>query len=127
MLVLAVLFSTDTFSLINVLGLVMCLGGISIHVVHKYSTLSGGKPVNASDVNTIDITSNGGAGAAVGAVTYDKGQRDKAVRLNIRSGQNVPLLNEALADTDSDDDSPNGTNNSNDIIFDVLKRRDTRR
>lgn len=124
MLVLAVLFSTDTFSLINVLGLAMCLGGISIHVVHKYSTLSGGKPVD--DVNTTDNTTNGGAGAAV-AVTYDKGQRDKAVRLNFRSGQNVPLLNEALADTDSDDDSPNGTNNSNDIIFDVLKRRDTRR
>lgn len=126
MLVLAVLFSTDTFSLINVLGLVMCLGGISIHVAHKYSTLSGGKTVGASDVNITDNTSNGGAGTAV-AVTYDKGQRDKAVRLNFRSGQNVPLLNEALADTDSDDESPNGTNNSNDIIFDVLKRRDTRR
>lgn len=126
MLVLAVLFSTDTFSLINVLGLVMCLGGICIHVAHKYSTLSDGKTVGTSDVNTSDNASNGGAGTAL-AVAYDKGQRDKAVRLNIRSGQNVPLLNEALADTDSDDDSPNGTNNSNDIIFDVLKRRDTRR
>lgn len=105
----------------------MCLGGISIHVFHKYSSLSGGKSVGASDVSITDNTSNGGAGAAVAAVTYDKGQHDKAVRLHIRSGQNVPLLNEALVDTDSDDDSPNGTNNSNDIIFDVLKRRDTRR
>lgn len=54
-------------------------------------------------------------------------EHDAPIKLNYRSGQNVPLLNEDFDDSDSDDVLNDKKNDSDVVLFDVLKRRDTRR
>lgn len=124
-LVLAVVVGGESFSTLNVLGLCMCMGGICIHVFHKYTLLT---TAGGNDDQSPEDGDNGGGVGGDGrdaVVVYDKGS-EKQVRLSYRSTQSVPLLNEAMADSDSDD-SQNANQNSSDIIFDVLKRRDNRR
>lgn len=116
---MAVEINGDQLSALNVLGLILCLGGICSHVLHKYTTLTAN---TASGGLASDNADN-----ATGVVTYENHKvRDKQVRLNYRTGQAIPLLDEAIAESDTDD-SQNENQNSSDIIFDVLKRRDIRR
>lgn len=135
-LVLAVELNGDRLSVTNVVGLVICLGGICSHVLHKYQTMKrkvGAPPGDAQKPSNGGVLHDGGdddddvekaassgrcAAAAVGAPS---GWRSSGQQ------QTVPLLNGSLADSDDDDgDSPaDGRQSSNDIIFDVLKRRDT--
>lgn len=96
-LVLAVEWTGDQISEINALGLLMCLGGISLHVALK--------AISAND-NIPDLSEN-----------------DQEISSS--SGElRVPLLAEEssfsnhimLDDSDSDDNS--------DVLFSVLQRRD---
>lgn len=91
----------------------MCLGGICSHVIHKYTTLT--------NHNNVAISRMANATAI-----YDQ-NRQHTVKINNRS-QKIPLLNDAAGNSESDDDDSQTDNqNASDVIFDVLKRRDTRK
>lgn len=130
-LVLAVQVGGDTLTMMNILGLIMCLGGICCHVSHKFSTYSFDRNEGSvtydnkkrSKINFEQITSTNQQSG--GQQSYHNSQ------LNRTSGQRIPLLDstdQIGCNSDSDDDdSQNGNQNSSEVIFDVLKRRDTRR
>lgn len=116
-LVLAVELNGDQLSLMNLLGLIMCLGGIVMHVRTKYvaaksSDLSAMSTISALDKSHTVSYSNSGNGSGLKST---------------RAGQSIPLLDsDDLADSDSDTLPPHHQNAS-EVIFDVLKRRDNRR
>lgn len=117
-LVLAIELDGDQLTPLNVLGLIMCLGGICCHVIHKYymMTTSGEYKDNATlDVDTsvsFEKTMNGGQ-----QVNLSKYRKD----------QSVPLLQADMLNSSDSDESGNDNQNGSDVIFDVLKRRDMRR
>lgn len=82
------------------------MGGIVCHVYHKFTELSS-SPVD-SDL-------------PVG--NFDKGHGD--MEQVVRSGQRIPLLD--FRNSDSEDDSQTENPNSSEVLFDILKRRDSRR
>lgn len=115
----------DQMSTINMLGLVMCLGGIACHIIHKFSA--------TKTVQSIPIISDGGPMAPASCeqqqlqVNYVNGNVVKQnVKLNYFSNQNTPLLDSDAADN-SDSDNSREPQNDSEVIFDVLKRRDMRR
>lgn len=117
----------DQMSTINMLGLVMCLGGIACHIIHKFSA--------TKTVQSIPIISDGGGGPMAPAsceqqqlqVNYVNGNVVKQnVKLNYFSNQNTPLLDSDAAEN-SDSDNSREPQNDSEVIFDVLKRRDMRR
>ncbi|XP_023296736.2 solute carrier family 35 member C2 [Lucilia cuprina] len=139
-LVLAVEYNGDQLSLINALGLVVCLAGICCHVIHKYSTLTKLQELQSydesSDLHLNEASLNGSgcgvAGSSTGAHTSNAINSSNIndytfTTTKKHSSLTVPLLEET--DTDDDDDtSPNGNkDNSSDVIFDILKRRDMQR
>lgn len=101
-LVLAVELNGDQLSVMNILGLIMCLMGICSHVIHKFSIYS----KNRTEVS----------------VQFDKNVEQANIQNH--TGQRMPLLDD-LGNSESDDSHDN--QNSSEVIFDVLKRRDTRR
>lgn len=104
-LVLAVQFNGDQLSVMNILGLIMCLIGICSHVIHKFAIYS----KNRTEVS---------------AVTFDSSIEQANIQNH--TGQRMPLLDD-LGNSESDD-SQNDNQNSSEVIFDVLnRRRDTRR
>ncbi|KAM7358370.1 solute carrier family 35 member C2 [Cochliomyia hominivorax] len=143
-LVLAVEYNGDQLSLINALGLVVCLAGICCHIVHKYSTLTKLQDLNAYDESTdlhlneasLNSSSSGGGGgqSSSSVNSYPSNVNDYAFTSSAsstttkkHSSLTVPLLEETDSD-DDDDTSPNGNKeNSSDVIFDILKRRDMQR
>ncbi|XP_037938988.1 solute carrier family 35 member C2-like [Teleopsis dalmanni] len=121
-LALAFEFNGDQLSLINVLGLVVCLAGICCHLLHKYTMLVKLEAINSihndNDLTFLDTTiNNNGVNTSHHNQTFNTAHR-------AHTNLTVPLLDE----TDSDD-SNNGhkEQNSSDVIFDVLKRRDMQR
>uniref|UniRef100_A0A1B0B8N5 Sugar phosphate transporter domain-containing protein n=1 Tax=Glossina palpalis gambiensis TaxID=67801 RepID=A0A1B0B8N5_9MUSC len=127
-LALAVELNGDQLTLINVLGLIVCLAGICCHLLHKYSMLT-----KIEDFQTYDETnemhfndnsinaSNANVNAA--GVNNESTSSSFSFLNKQHSSQMVPLLEE----TDSEDDGTdhNGPKvNSSDVIFDILKRRD---
>lgn len=156
-LVLAVQHNGDVLSPLNVVGLVMCLGGICSHVLHKYQTMVaqrrggdarrlsgggggavlGGKLLNGARGRGDGDGEDGGRIESSGTAGDHNNHQSAAVPLSWRSTsgggkQSVPLLNAGLDDSDDSEDDLTGRNgggrqNSSDIIFDVLKRRDSRR
>lgn len=95
----------------NILGLVMCLGGICCHLIHKYSLIIK-NDVQIEEEEVAETFSRNNINSANGQV--------KSL------GQRVPLLDSQLLETDTDDDNSN-EQNSSEVIFDVLKRRDANR
>lgn len=142
-LVLAVELNGDRLSALNVVGLVMCLGGICSHVLHKYRMMQ--KTATANGGGIMQRSTNGGSnagrghgdGEVDGAKSSSAGDRCSIGSTStmpqswrsVTGQQSVPLLNGSLDDSDEEDgdDGNQGRQNSSDIIFDVLKRRDTRR
>lgn len=128
---LAVELNGDRLSPLNVVGLVMCVGGILSHALHKYTTM-----VQNDKRAGIMGAMNGGEPSALGdrsddgedCVVFDRQSANVETPVKWRAGQSVPLLDEADAmSSDSDDATSQKKQTSSDIIFDVLKRRDARR
>lgn len=103
-------------STINMLGLVMCLGGIACHIIHKFAL--------TKNVQTISMN-----GSLPMTSTSNQNQLDthlkQNVKLNFQSNQRTPLLDSS--DECSDNISDDVHQNESEVIFDVLKRRDYRR
>ncbi|XP_001352863.2 solute carrier family 35 member C2 [Drosophila pseudoobscura] len=129
-LFLAVTLKKDQLSPINYVGLVVCLAGIACHLWHKYSTMADAEKHQKDlhlDNDRDDLSAEynfneGGAGGGGG------GADNSIAGIHVRSHSTltVPLLEQ----TDSEDESGNDLNNkqnSSDVIFDVLKRRDMQR
>ncbi|XP_022226523.2 solute carrier family 35 member C2 [Drosophila obscura] len=128
-LFLAVTLKKDQLSAINYVGLVVCLAGIACHLWHKYSTMADAEKQqkdlhsdNDHDDLSAEYNFNEGANANAG------GADNSIAGIHVRSHSTltVPLLEQ----TDSEDESGNDLNNkqnSSDVIFDVLKRRDMQR
>lgn len=119
-LVLAVEINGDQLSFMNIMGLIMCLGGICSHVIHKYSTLT------ISAGNRLSDNGSGASNGSVGMAVDPKSQLHQ-VKINYRSSQKVPLLDGADLDDSDTDGSQNDNQSASEVIFDVLKRRDTRK
>lgn len=148
-LVLAVETKGDQLSGVNVLGLVMCLAGIACHVAHKYSVFkSGGEGDGATNrVATISPDDDG-----LGPDGEDDGGGDSSsfqFRYRNKSSAGGKLLDQSpLLDTDEEEDvelfkaggggKAGGScksrpplkmdkESADDIIFDIVQRRDQRR
>ncbi|XP_053673240.1 solute carrier family 35 member C2 [Anopheles nili] len=152
-LVLAVKLNDEHLSIVNVLGLVMCLGGICCHVVHKFLTY------REETTKTSSLASLDKPGAYIedhededdeahpvgglvtttsknGAPKFGNGATTGSSGVRFKSGQYRPLLiNEARDASDSDhlvvenrnylsDDSDQEEGGTQDVLFDILKRRE---
>uniref|UniRef100_A0A336KUE2 CSON015379 protein n=1 Tax=Culicoides sonorensis TaxID=179676 RepID=A0A336KUE2_CULSO len=106
-LVLAVEFNHDQLTLINVFGLTLCLGGICCHVLNKYW-------------NYVKIEDESGT---VCYETYTRPTRQSDGE-GCSSGGAAPLLESDNLDF-SDSDSQN--EDTSNVIYDILKRRDPTR
>uniref|UniRef100_A0A182Y106 Sugar phosphate transporter domain-containing protein n=1 Tax=Anopheles stephensi TaxID=30069 RepID=A0A182Y106_ANOST len=159
-LVLAVELNDEHLSMVNVLGLVMCLGGICCHVVHKFLTYrdessksslsdksTGGyiedhddedddmhtAGVLGSSKNGVLKFGNGGTGGSVGGGVGGGGGGGGAGSARYKGGQYRPLLVNEADDSDHlvvenrnylSDDSEQEENGTQDVLFDILKRRE---
>lgn len=101
------------------LGLVMCLGGIACHIIHKFSV--------SKTVQTIPIITPTPCEQQL-QVNYVNGNVVKQnSKLNYFSNQHTPLLDSDDGEHSDTDDSKDATENASEVIFDVLKRRDMHR
>lgn len=121
-LVLAVEINGDILSVYNIVGLMLCLGGIASHVINKYWLYSDNEkeavvePEGVYDMNSPysgKIISNGETVPTNGTT----------VVIKYNAGLKEPLLNYD-SDTDDKDDDNEIDNQSAEILFDILKRRD---
>lgn len=128
-LILAVEYNGDQLSLINALGLVVCLAGICCHVVHKYSSLTKMQELSSYDESSSDLHLNEASlNDTSSSITNSGHNNDYALTTTKKhSFLTVPLLEETDSE-DDDDGSPNGRKeDSSDVLFDILKRRDMQR
>ncbi|XP_020717684.1 solute carrier family 35 member C2 [Ceratitis capitata] len=129
-LALGVELNGDQLSLINVFGLVVCLAGICMHLLHKYLTLTRTEELDMGDddgdfhftESNISPTTNGN-GHQTGFNAGASGNALTNVMQKKHSSQTVPLLEQS----DSDDSNNDNEQSASDVIFDVLKRRDMQR
>uniref|UniRef100_A0A2M3Z6L7 Putative solute carrier family 35 member c2 n=1 Tax=Anopheles braziliensis TaxID=58242 RepID=A0A2M3Z6L7_9DIPT len=152
-LVLAVELNDEHLSTVNVLGLVMCLGGICCHVVHKFLTYRAES--SAESTSPLDKASgysedqdeddeeprtqarsggSGSVGSKNGSLKFGVG----GARFKSGRHQYRPLLVNETRDADdsdhlvvmenrnylSDDSEQDADNDTQDVLFDILKRRE---
>lgn len=133
-LVLAVEMKGDQLSPVNVLGLVLCLGGIVCHVGHKYSQLKNGEEGGGNSSNSQDEDGTG-----------DDTESSFQFRYRNKSGQKMMLDQSPLLESDEDEDVElfqakrkggggggkkpleMDKESADDIIYDIVQRRDQRR
>jgi solute carrier family 35, member C2 len=137
-LVLAVELNGEVLSLYNLIGLILCLGGITGHVIYKYWMLTDNTPerINVEsechqyDMNNqystkFDKTKRTVIGNGVLNEVKSSTSNGTSVVIAYNSGnQKAPLLN---YDSDSDDDDNEMDSKSAEVLFDILKRRDETR
>lgn len=136
-LVLAVEINGEELSLYNLIGLILCLGGITAHVIYKYWTLTDNQPERESHIKSecqydmknqystkFDKPALNNGGPTEGKFTNTNGTN--VVLAYNAGGQKAPLLN---YDSESDDDANENEMDSRsaEILFDILKRRDETR
>lgn len=106
-LVLAIKIHNEILSTGNIVGLVLCLGGISSHVLYKYYLLKRKNDPTEFDFgeskNKFNETSKKSTNGTNVVITY--------------KNQKAPLL-------ESESDSDEMDSKSAEILFDILKRRD---
>jgi solute carrier family 35, member C2 len=145
-LVLAVEINGEQLSIYNLIGLVLCLGGITSHVIYKYWTLTDNTPERISvnepechyDMNNQYSTkfdkatmrhnnSTSIGNGNVNEINKSSTSNGTSVVIAYNAGnQKAPLLN--YDDTDTDDDDANDMDSkSAEVLFDILKRRDETR
>jgi len=117
-LALAVTIRKDHLSVINYIGLIICLAGIVCHLLHKYSNM---KEMQRQQELQLD---NDQEESSPGEYKFNDGSAIVGVHVKSHSTLTVPLLEQ----TDSEDESgASNKQNASDVIFDVLKRRDMQR
>lgn len=140
-LVLAVEINGEALSLYNLIGLVLCLGGITGHVIYKYWTLTGNAPEREVIESECHYDMNNQY-----STKFDKINRSSMVSgtlneakpsMNVNGtsvviaynagNQEEPLLNYTDSDEDKDDVDDEMDSKSAEILFDILKRRDETR
>jgi solute carrier family 35 protein C2 len=150
-LVLAVEINNEQLSIYNLLGLILCLGGITSHVIHKYWLLtdntperinSGNEPESHYDMNNqyssryekskrINPASSHNNSSGNGSLNDNKmssSSNGTNVVIAYHAGnQKAPLLNYDDTETDDDDGNDDMDSKSAEVLFDILKRRDETR
>lgn len=142
-LVLAVELNGEQLSLYNLIGLILCLGGITSHVIYKYWLLTDNTPerINVDPECHYDMnnqystkydkrTTNGNGSDNINGNINDlktSTSNGTSVVIAYNAGnQKAPLLN--YDDTDTDDDGNDDMDSkSAEVLFDILKRRDETR
>lgn len=140
-LVLAVEVNGEQLSFYNLVGLILCLGGITSHVIHKYWLLTDNTPERISvepechyDMNNQYSTkydkkggSNSGMNGNVNDMMKTSTSNGTSVVIAYNAGnQKAPLLN--YDDTDTEDEGNDDMDSkSAEVLFDILKRRDETR
>lgn len=127
-LVLAVEINGEVLSFYNLIGLMLCLGGIASHVIFKYWTYSN-NPHERFETeaeyqypsNTYDISENIPKQVEESDETKTMGKGSN-VTLAYNMGLKAPLLDYETDSEENDMDSK-----SAEVLFDILKRRDETR
>lgn len=116
---------------INMLGLAMCMSGISFHVFHKFyfsKPVKHNKLPNISDTTLMITSKPYESHQSTNMDGLNANVNKQNIRLDYFSAQKTPLLDSTDDALHSDsDDTHNNDQNASEVIFDVLKRRDTRR
>lgn len=140
-LALAVEINNEQLSLYNIFGLVLCLGGITTHVIYKYWMMTDNTPerLNSTDSNECHYDLNnqystkfdkrGDSGSlANGNVNEIKTSSSNGTSVVIAynaGNQKAPLLNYDGSDTEDDENAMDSK--SAEVLFDILKRREETR
>jgi len=126
-LVLAVEINGEVLTVFNLIGLVLCLAGITGHVIHKYFLMSNdtlGSCTEKSDYKDRDKDHNASNFDSFKMTTNSR-EGQKNVRKNTVTTRNAENLKVPLLDSDmySDDEENELENRSAEVLFDILKWR----
>lgn len=142
-LVLAVEINNEQLSFYNLIGLVLCLGGITSHVIYKYWMMTDNAPERLQTMDTSEshydmnnqystkFDKRGGSGGATanGNVNEIKTSTSNGTSVVIAynaGNQKAPLLNYDGTETDDDDENEMDSKSA-EVLFDILKRREETR
>lgn len=109
-LTIAVNTANEVLSGYNDIGLVLCLGGIILHVVHKYFVDEGDSGQNRGDNLNIQMTTSR-------SPSRKSGESNQSIH-------KTPLLINSSSDECNSDEEER---ESNEILFDIISRREDRR
>lgn len=139
-LVLAVELNGEQLGFYNLIGLILCLGGITSHVIYKYWLLTDNIPERitaepechydmnnqySTKYNKNKRTSNSNVNTGLnGNASEIKPSMNNGASVVIAYNQKEPLLNYDGTESESNDEMDS---KSAEVLFDILKRRDETR
>ena len=139
-LVLAVELNGEQLGFYNLIGLILCLGGITSHVIYKYWLLTDNIPERitvepechydmnnqySTKYNKNKRTSNSNVNTGLnGNASEIKPSMNNGASVVIAYNQKEPLLNYDDTESESNDEMDS---KSAEVLFDILKRRDETR